>query len=649
MLGKPSKPQIRRWLGRSGPTMVVALSVVAACGGGDDDAASPKYAEAGESGGGHGGSAGAGGGTAKGGKSSGSGAGAADTTDEAGAGGVTGASGGEAGAKSEAGAGTTDTVKFPLTLTPIGTPSAATAHVALYFSTLDANGDPVAGLSTPDFVADEDGAAIDRFESAFQVTKPAGALVIPTVLLLDLSRSVVEAGALDELKKAANQIIDDLDTAQRLAIVTFAQSVTLRQSFTTDKSVLHDTVDAITQADGVSTNLYGALVTAYSLWDDGFRPYDSGAADPQLVAGLMIPISDGADTAGLATLDDAIRARGTKRTIFIRVGQEKSATAPAAIANAGVITAAGGFEDLTTAVKSATARIADLDAAIYAAEYCSPKRAGSHELVFTVKGNESYVSKSKPAQPGSGATGGTGATGGSGGAATLGGPAITVDFSATEFKDSQCDDLFNSMTGEAGRGGTSGSGGAMGVGGATGGSSGATGRAGATGGSGRSGGFGGSNAGTSGKGGAGGSFGGSSSGGLGGGGFGKAGGGAGGRFGGAGLGGRSSGGAGGSSSAGSSGIWTSACEAYAEKAATVCGGMVSSATVDGVGPFAIGSSCQAPPSGCELQFEYLLSCGLAYVTSSECGGVHGSMTEEIVEMGHCASEASDYSTCASSP
>jgi hypothetical protein len=596
--------------------LLAASGAPAACGGGKDESATGKHSNGAE--GGEGGEGAAGGTRAHAGRGPSAGAGHGSSGEAGTPGGVSnaGGEGGVSSAQGGAGGAPAPGLAFPLTLTPIGSPLATTAHVSLYFNTFDANNEPVGGLTTTDFVAKEDGAAIDVFESAFQVTKPKGALVIPTVLLLDLSRSVVEAGALDELKQAADRIIDDLDPAQRLAIATFAQDITLRQSFTTDKAALHATIEGITKQDGVTTNLYGALISAYGLWQDGFRKYDPDATEPQLVAGLMIPISDGSDTADLATLDDVLTARGTKRTIFIRVGED-NASVPKQIANAGVITAAGGFSDLTTAVDAATARIAALNDAIYAAEYCSPKRAGSHELVFTVKGNESYVS-STPSTPATGSCsafkptkdcqsgfvscplvccpqsapygcitstacyatvdqavqacganscvlcgpvmpGADGSAGQSSGpsGSNRGNFAIDVDFSATNFTDAQCDDLFNSMTpmGEGGQGGTPGSGG--------------------------------------------------------------------------------TGGSGGSGFGGVSNLST-VCNDFRSRATSYCGSTVSTAVIESA-LLSLGS-CLVP-TACQVAFESLLNCASTNFDSSTCEG------SEIVESGYCLPEYANYTNC----
>ncbi len=424
--------------------------------------------------------------------------------------------------------GANSSSSLPYSLDPIGTPEANTANVALYFTVTDANGEPVPGLETDDFVGREDGNELDVYESAFRAERAAGLLLVPTVLLLDLSRSVVQAGALEQVKSAALEVVENLGNTQRLAVVTFADEVNVRSCFGDSASDHAAAIESISDADGVSTNLYGALNNAYDMFQDGFYAPslpsssvscyigNSGSGDPSLIAGLVIVVSDGNDTAGRYTLDDAVNARDSRRTLFIRVGAELDASVAAELGNAGVIDAAGGFDDLDTAVGEAIDRTNRLNNAIYIAEYCSPKRAGSHELLFTVADNLPYLDggggsstrctptgygigdpgeaickyttstqytycstdapywcesegSCYPSESGAAASCGSdcricGDEGSSSGT-TDSGIAITMDFSADYFSDSQCDDLFNPPSGDGGASGT-GRGGAGGDGGA---------------------------------------------------------------------------------------------------------------------------------------------------------------------------------------
>ena len=338
------RTSLRSWGGVVGVgTLVVLSAVAAACGGGGGDSAS-------------------------------SGAGGSGTT----AGGTGGGSTG----------GATQGHAFPLTLTPLTAPLTASADISLYFSVTDANDVGVPNLASDDFVALEDGVPVDKLESSFSTAPLSGqSLDLPTVLLLDLSASIVKGGALDQVKAAAKAIVDAMVPEQRMALVTFADQPTTRVDFTANKDQLKGAIAAISQSDGVSTNLYGSLVQAVGMWgDDGFN---NDPAQAKLKAGLCIVMTDGKDTAGVATLQQVLDARQNKRVVTVGIGNDVGADALKSIGDAGFIQTAS-YDALASDVSKITTTMQTLSKSIYKANYCSPKRAGTHELSFTVHGNESY-------------------------------------------------------------------------------------------------------------------------------------------------------------------------------------------------------------------------------------------------------------------
>lgn len=110
--------------------------------------------------------------------------------------------------------------------------------------------------SDSDFIILEDGKAVDCTESDFRATQLLGKNVeIPTVLVLDLSGSIVASGALERIKTASLSIIDAMLPEQSMAIITFADAPNLRVPLTSNKEELKQVVEAISASDGVSTNL----------------------------------------------------------------------------------------------------------------------------------------------------------------------------------------------------------------------------------------------------------------------------------------------------------------------------------------------------------------------------------------------------------
>jgi uncharacterized protein YegL len=246
----------------------------------------------------------------------------------------------------------------------------------------------------------EDGVDLDPKESGFTVTPLQGnTLDMPTVLVLDLSGSITiptgDSGVplLDSMKEGAKTIIKSMLPEQRIAIMTFATSVKLRQPFTdsANKQQLLDAVDAIKVADGQATNLYGAMTQAFGMWQDGFAT----VGGTKLTAGLAVVLTDGKDNAGLSTLADALAARKNKRVISVGIVDPLDPTNVDAGAMKQLATT-GAYVELEKGkldsgdVSAITNAISTLGRSIYTANYCTPKRAGTdHSLLFTLKGNES--------------------------------------------------------------------------------------------------------------------------------------------------------------------------------------------------------------------------------------------------------------------
>ncbi|MGE0818741.1 MAG: type II secretion system F family protein [Candidatus Nanopelagicales bacterium] len=104
--------------------------------------------------------------------------------------------------------------------------------------------------------------------------KPAGeAASLPkrtSVLTIDVSGSMNEAGRLDNAKTAAKSYVAGLPADVLVGLVTFGSTVTVAQEPTTNRADINAAIDAITA--GGSTALYNGIVAANELLGtDGFR------------------------------------------------------------------------------------------------------------------------------------------------------------------------------------------------------------------------------------------------------------------------------------------------------------------------------------------------------------------------------------------
>jgi VWFA-related protein len=165
--------------------------------------------------------------------------------------------------------------------------------VNLYLVVRDAASRYVTGLQKDDFRIVEDGVnqTIERFAAT---DKPLRVAVV-----LDASRSMIDAEKLEKAKRAALEFLDILEDGDEGVVVQFADSVYKAQELTSDKALLAEAIEDATAGGG--TALYDAIWrTARDLDNfDGRR--------------VMVLLSDGQDESesglepgSLHTLEEAL-------------------------------------------------------------------------------------------------------------------------------------------------------------------------------------------------------------------------------------------------------------------------------------------------------------------------------------------------------
>ncbi len=156
---------------------------------------------------------------------------------------------------------------------------------------LDANALPVAGLSLDNFRATvgDEAAQITDLQTAVDAN-----VSLAVVLVVDVSGSM-DGDPLAQARTAANEFVSGLSPQDTVAVLTFSDSVSLVQDFTSDKGALTLALDRL-QAVG-NTALYQAASEA------AFK----AAASP-LPRKVIILLSDGVDYGGKSAVsrDDSI-------------------------------------------------------------------------------------------------------------------------------------------------------------------------------------------------------------------------------------------------------------------------------------------------------------------------------------------------------
>jgi tight adherence protein B len=166
-------------------------------------------------------------------------------------------------------------------------PDGGQTQMVVEFSNFAAAPDPAAIQVTAD------GQAVSDL-----VVEPVGASAVPVgvVLVIDASGSM-EGAPIEAAKAAATSFITQARAEDRIAVVSFADTVQVLSGFTNNKDALNQAVAAIVAAGETAFN--DGVIQGVAMFQQ------PGAAD---LLPNMIVLSDGADTASEATLDEAIAA-----------------------------------------------------------------------------------------------------------------------------------------------------------------------------------------------------------------------------------------------------------------------------------------------------------------------------------------------------
>lgn len=271
--------------------------------------------------------------------------------------------------------------------------------VSVFFSVRSAAGEPVAGLTESAFEISEDGQPDSVFESTKQISSREQTFRTHTVLLLDLSDSIVRSGALPTLKSAAKQMVEavlaqDQEDVHQIAIYWFDGSREIHNAlggggFTGDLDQLKAAIDGLSGSQDRSTNLYGATVQGLEVLDK-----ERDAQPPEMItAGVLVLFTDGTDNAGRVSESAAMfQISITPHTCYtIGLGGEIRERVLRSIGKDGFEPAADQSK-----LEESFGRIADfirnLANSFYLLEYCSPKRAGTHQLTVTARQGEAWGS-----------------------------------------------------------------------------------------------------------------------------------------------------------------------------------------------------------------------------------------------------------------
>jgi VWFA-related protein len=159
-----------------------------------------------------------------------------------------------------------------------------------YVTVTDSSGNPITGLADTNFVVYEDNVR----ELPITVT-PIGTTQSPISVAIVIDRSGSMSGQpISDAKTAASSFVDNLKPSDRASVISFNQSVSIDQPFTSDKNALKNAINSLSA--GGMTAIYDAAYTALSLLSSELNPRKA-----------IILLTDGADNSSSFTPDSVIK------------------------------------------------------------------------------------------------------------------------------------------------------------------------------------------------------------------------------------------------------------------------------------------------------------------------------------------------------
>lgn len=271
-----------------------------------------------------------------------------------------------------------------LKITRIQTAADKPSNVAVYFKVEDHKGEPVGGMTAEQFEIYEDGEIVSVYESKQTILNPDVAASHYTLLLVDMSGSVVESEDFGRISEAATLFTSRVEKNNKVAIYAFDGEEKIHKitDFTGSAGGAQSKAGSLTgfSPKDPSTNLNGAVIQGLQVLDEGL----SKAENP-LKIGTLVVFTDGTDRAARVPKDEMLQAvRDSPYDVFvIGLGEELSEGDMQSIGKSGTAMAKDSSQ-IEEAFETIGKRIEQLTKSYYLLSYCTPARAGAHTV--TIKG-----------------------------------------------------------------------------------------------------------------------------------------------------------------------------------------------------------------------------------------------------------------------
>lgn len=268
------------------------------------------------------------------------------------------------------------------------------SNIYLFFSVEDLIGNPVTGLKESDFEIYEDDHLISLYESAQTIIPNPTLYTMATVLLLDMSGSILESETLSPLKESAKSFLSKIagEEGQEVAIYLFDGRDKIRElvGFTKNVAALQTAIDTLSKNQiandpgyDVSTNLNGAVQQGLAVLD----AQKAAMAEGALFSGALVTFTDGTDQAARVSNSEAVASvtASPHNSFAIGLGGEIDETHLRALGKDG-FSPAENTEELDAAFDQIATTIRNQSGKHYILGYCTPKRNGVHTVTLKAKG-----------------------------------------------------------------------------------------------------------------------------------------------------------------------------------------------------------------------------------------------------------------------
>lgn len=272
-----------------------------------------------------------------------------------------------------------------LRLTQIQTADDKPANVAVYFKVETTQGDPVGGMTAEQFEIHEDDELVSVLESQQTILNPEVAASHYTLLLVDMSGSVVDSDDAPKVIEAALLFTSEVEANNKVAIYAFdgEEEIHKISDFTGSAGGAEARAQSLQSfaPKDKSTNLNGAIVQGLVVLDEGLED-----AENPLKIGTMVVFTDGTDRAARVSDEEMLDAvNATPYDVFaIGLGAELDENDLGKIGKDGMALAKDSNE-IQKAFETIGKRIDELTKSYYLLSYCSPARAGEHTVTIKAK------------------------------------------------------------------------------------------------------------------------------------------------------------------------------------------------------------------------------------------------------------------------